>query len=80
MELETLRKFWMYCTIISATLLFFWSLIFLICPGLVYRTQKRWFPLSEENFGLVFYSFLGIFKIFFLIFHLIPYLALEIMS
>ena len=47
---------------------------------LVYSTQSKWFPIPRETFNLVMYSFLGLFKIVFLVFNLVPYLALLIVA
>jgi hypothetical protein len=49
-------------------------------PDFVYRLQSRWFPLPRESFNVVIYSFLGLFKIFFIIFNVVPYLALLIVG
>jgi len=50
----------------------------MFAPDLVYRTQSKWFPISRETFNVIMYSFLGLFKIVFLAFNVIPYVALLI--
>jgi hypothetical protein len=52
----------------------------IVAPGLVYRTQSKWFPLPRETFNVVIYSFLGLFKIVFLVFNVVPYVALLIVG
>jgi hypothetical protein len=69
----------MWCTIINGGLLLFWTIISLLAPNLVYRTQNKWFPMPRETFTVVFYSFLGFFKIIFLVFNVIPYIVLLLM-
>ena len=49
-------------------------------PNLVYRLQNWLFPMPRETYDTVIYSFLGMFKIAFLFFNLVPYLALRIMG
>jgi hypothetical protein len=49
-------------------------------PGFGVRTQSKWFPLPRETFNVGIYSFLGLFKIVFLVFNLIPYVALVIVG
>lgn len=78
MGIQTLIAFFMWCTIINGTLLLFWIIIYLAAPDLVYRTQSKWFPIPRETFDVVFYSFLGLFKIVFLFFNVVPYVALLI--
>ena len=70
----------MWCTILNGGLLLFWTVMFTFAPDLLYRTQRKWFPLSQREFTVVMYSFLGLFKIFFLMFNLVPYLALLIIG
>jgi len=51
-----------------------------MAPDLVYRKQSRWFPIPRETFNVVIYSFLGLFKIVFLVFSVVPYVALLIVG
>ena len=78
MDVKTFTSFFMWCTIINGGLILIWTLAHLLVPDLVYKTQKAFFPMTKETFTVVFYSFIGLFKIFFLIFNLVPYLALLI--
>jgi hypothetical protein len=70
----------MWCTIINGGILLLWTTFFLFAPDLLYRTQKRWFSSSRENFDIVMYAFLGLFKVFFLVFNLVPFLSLLIIT
>jgi len=79
-DTQTLTDFFMWCTIINGAMLVFWSLMCLSTPDLVYRTQSKWFPISREAWNVVIYSFIGLFKIAFIVFNLVPYLALLIIG
>ena len=57
-----------------------WTIMSILAPDLVYRTQSKWFPISRETFNVVMYSFLGLFKIVFLVFNVVPYVALLIVG
>ena len=70
----------MWCAIINGGILILWTLFCGFAPDLVYRTQNGLFPLPRETFNLIIYSFLGLFKIIFLFFNLVPYLALRIIG
>jgi hypothetical protein len=70
----------MWCTIINGCILVLWTVFSMFAPDLVYRTQSKWFPIPRETFNVVFYSFLGLFKIVFLIFNVVPYAALLIVG
>ncbi len=78
MDIQTLTTFFMWCTIINGALFVFWTTMCIFAPDLVYRTQNRFFPMPRETFNVVIYSFVGLFKIIFLVFNAVPYVALLI--
>lgn len=80
MDIRTLTTFFMWCTIINGTILLLCALLFMLAPDMLYRTQKRWFPISRETYNVIFYCFLGAFKIFYLVFNIVPYCSLLIMG
>jgi hypothetical protein len=80
MDIQTLTSFFMWCTIINFGMLIFLALIYLLAPNLVYRLQSMWIPISREKFDVIFYSFIGFFKIIVLVFNVVPWLALLIIG
>ncbi|NLV45065.1 MAG: hypothetical protein GXY07_11260 [Candidatus Hydrogenedentes bacterium] len=80
MNIQTLTLFFLWCTILNGILLALWSGAFIFVPDLVYRTQSRWFSITRDSFDLIFYGFLGFFKIVFLVFNVVPLLALLIIG
>lgn len=80
MDIQNLTPFFMWCSIINGSLLLIWFSFFLVASDLIYRIHSWLFPMPRETFNVVIYSFLGVFKLFFLIFNLVPYLALLIMG
>ena len=78
MDLQTVTTFFMWCTIINGGILLLWTVFSVFAADLVYRTQSKWFPIPREIFNVVMYSFLGLFKIVFLVFNAVPYVALLI--
>ncbi len=80
MDIQTLTTFFMWCTIMNGALLVLWTTMLIVAPDLVYRTQSKWFPIPRETFDVVIYSFLGFFKIVFLVFNVVPYVALLIVG
>jgi hypothetical protein len=70
----------MWCTIINAALLAL-SFVISVCAGdWVYRMHSKWFPISREAFNVAIYCFLGLFKIFVVVFNLVPFIALAIIG
>ena len=80
MDIQMPTKFFMWCTILDVGILILATIFFMFAPDFVYRTQTRWFPIPRETFNMIFYSFLGLFKIFFIVFNVIPYAALLILG
>jgi hypothetical protein len=80
MDIQILTAFFMWCTIINGALLVLWTIMCIAAPDLVYRTQSKWFPIPRETFDVILYSFLGVFKILFLVFNVVPYVALLIVG
>ena len=80
MSIETLTAFFKWCTILNAAILIYSSLFLCFAPGFVYRLQSKWYSISRESFDIIAYSYLGVFKVLFIVFSLVPWLALVIIS
>ena len=78
MSVEMLTRWLMWCTIVDAGLLACSALILVCAGGWVYRVQSKWFPMPRETFNVVIYCFIGIFKIIFIVFNVVPWVALLI--
>ena len=78
MDIQAMTDFFMWCTIMNGALLLLWTAFFIFAPDLVYRTQSKWFPIPRETFNVVMYSFIGLFKIVFIVFNVVPYIVLLI--
>lgn len=80
MDIHAVTSFFMWCTLINFGILLFLVLVYMLIPNLVYRLQRWWIPISRETFDVVFYSFVGFFKVIVLVFNLVPWLALRIIA
>lgn len=80
MDLQTIQTFFMWCTVLNGILLVLTGIILLFAGNAVYRIQSRWYPISRDAFNVVIYSFMGLFKLFFTVFNLVPYVVLLIMG
>ncbi len=78
MNIQELTAFFMWCTVINGSLLVLWSLLAAVAPGTIYRLHSKWFPLPKETFTVLFYAFIGVFKMFVIVFNAVPFLALLI--
>ncbi|MCA9004252.1 MAG: hypothetical protein KDA70_03185 [Planctomycetaceae bacterium] len=80
MDLQSLTAFFMWCTIVNGSILIVWVLIFLLAPEMVYRSQNAWIKLPQESFNVIMYCMIGLFKLLFLVFNAVPYLALLLIT
>jgi len=77
MSVEILTRFLMWCTVLNGSLLLLWTVMSITVPDTVYRMQSKWFDITRQQHNVAMYWYLGFFKIFFLVFNLIPYIALR---
>ncbi len=78
MELQKLTTFFMWCTIINAVLLIFSTAMFMLMPNIAYSMHATIFSIPKESIGVAVYSLIGVYKILFIVFNLVPYVALLI--
>lgn len=80
MDIAAVRAFFMWCTILNGGLLVFSALFCAVAGDWVYRVHSKWYPMPRDAFSVVLYSFIALYKIFFLTFNLVPYIALVIVG
>jgi len=76
MDIETLRAFLLWCTIINTAVLAISFLVSVAAGDFIYRSHTRFFSMPRETFDVVIYGYLGVYKMLILVFNLVPYLAL----
>ena len=80
MDIESLRHFFGWCSVINYGVLLFWFLSWMLCRDAIYAIHSRWFPMARERYDQIHFQLLGGFKIAVLVLNLSPYLALRIMA
>ena len=78
MSILTLTNFFMWCTIINACILGLSTIFLVFASDFMYRKHTKWFPMPKESFNVVVYSSLVMFEIVFVVFNLVPLVALLI--
>ncbi len=58
----------------------FLAVMFMLAQDSAYSVHGKLFPMLRETFNVAIYSFLGIYKIFWIVFNVIPYVALLIVQ
>ena len=80
MNIYTLTRFFMWCTILNVALLLLSSLMCICAADWAYRIHGKLFSISRETFNVVIYSFIALYKLLVIVFILIPYIALLIVG
>ncbi len=82
MNIEILKLFFMWCTILNVALLVLSFLVVSFGFGrdFVYRMHSKWFPMPRETFNAVIYAVIGVYKIFVFVFNIVPWIALTIIG
>ena len=80
MDIDSIRTFFMWCTILNVALLSLSSLMCICAKDWAYRMHNKFYGISREAFNIAIYSFLGVYKVLIFVFCLIPYLALLIIK
>ena len=80
MNIQLLKRFFLWCTIINVALLLLSTLICIYAPDWLYSMHGNWFSIPRETLNIIMYSYLGLFKIFIYIFNIVPLIALLIIS
>jgi len=80
MSIEQIRDFFMWCSIINVALLLFSSLMCICAGGWVYQIHSKVFKISREAFNVAIYTFIGAYKILVILFNVVPWIALLILT
>ena len=80
LDIQTLTQFFMWCTIIAGGLYLLTALACLFLPNFIYGLHSKWFKLSRESFNTILYCYIALFKILYIIFIVVPYVALLIIK
>jgi hypothetical protein len=80
MNVDLIKDVLLWCTIINYVVLLLWCGAFVFAHGWMLNLHGRWFRMSEERFNGIHYLGMAIYKIGILVFNLVPYIALCIVS
>jgi hypothetical protein len=78
MTIAILRDFLLWCAIVNYAALLSWFLAFTFAHRSLYQLHARWFRLSANQFDVIHYSGMAVYKIAALSLNLAPYIALRI--
>ena len=79
-EIETIRAFFGWSTAINFALLILSSVLLVALRGTISKIHSKMFGVSELEITSAYFQYLANFKIAIVVFSLVPYIALCIMS
>ena len=80
MDMDKLKMFLMWSTVINGVLLILSVIGFALFGGLWGRIHIQLFDLNPASLNTAIYGLLGIYKIVWLVFNLVPFAVMAIMS
>ncbi|MHC4291534.1 MAG: DUF6868 family protein [Planctomycetota bacterium] len=75
-----IREMLGWCSLINVVLMLVSWVIMLKVRAWAYSIHSKWFPITEQQFNVVVYSFFGLYKVLVIVFNIIPWIALSIMA
>ena len=78
MNIEPLKELFMWMTIIHLGLFIWTAVMCMAAKGFIQRVHGKMFGLSPETIKAFLYGYLGAYKIAFIVFVLVPWIALTI--
>jgi hypothetical protein len=76
MTIESMRSFLLWCTVVNYAILVIWFLVFVFARDQMRRIHGRWFRLSDNQFDVLHYGAMAIYKIGIILFNLVPLVVL----
>jgi len=80
MNIAVIRDALLWCAVINYGVLLVWFLFFILARDWIHQLHGHWFRLSREQFDMVHYAGMAIFKLGIILFNLAPYVALRIVG
>jgi hypothetical protein len=80
MDIITLKAFFLWCTIINLVMLLCSSTFCAFAGDWIYSIHGRLFKIPRETFNTLIYSFVAFYKMVWIVFNLVPYIALLIIA
>jgi hypothetical protein len=78
MSIEMIRAALLWSAVINYGILMVWFLFFIWAHDWIYLLHARWFHLSVEQFDMLHYAGMSIYKIGIILLNLVPWIALGI--
>jgi Family of unknown function (DUF6868) len=79
-SIEVLATFFGWCSVVNISLLLVAAVALILARDPISRIHAKLFGISQKDLSLVYFEYLGHYKVAILVFNLVPYLALRLMA
>jgi len=79
-NIDMMISFFGWCAVLNIALLSFSTLLFLFLKEQISTIHSRLFGVTQARLRLLYIQFLGYYKLAIIMFNLIPYIALKLMT
>ena len=79
MSMNEWMNFFYWCSVINFGMMLVWLVFLVTAKDIVYKIHGKLFNLTQEYLSQKIYHLFGIYKIFFIVFNLVPFIALKLM-
>jgi hypothetical protein len=80
MGIIALKALFFWCTVINGIILLCSSFVCAFARDWLYSIHNKFFDVSRETVSTMLYSFIALYKMLWIVFNLVPYIALLIMA
>ena len=80
MDIYVLKEFFGWMTLVNLGFYTWTAVLCICCQGLVTRISGKIFGVGEETNKAILYGYVGAYKLLFIVFNLVPWIALVIMT
>lgn len=77
MSMEEWINLLAWSLLINYTILLVWVVVFIFFKDWIRSLHGRWFDIPAQQFDVIHYMLMGIYKLLILLFNLVPYLVLR---
>jgi len=80
MTLDQITELFKWMTIINAGILILTTFLVMGLKNVMAKINSKLFSIKEEQIPVIAYGYLGIYKIMFIMFNLVPYISLTLIK
>lgn len=80
LDIQTLTRFFAWCTVINLGLLIFSAVILLAFNAQIKAVHSRLLSIDSASLNVLYFNFLGNYKILIFVLNLVPYCVLKIIA